>query len=304
MRRGDQVDRGARRPPPGPRPRCRAACRAAGPGPRARRTGRRRRCTREGLGSRRVLGAHAGIRKAYLPFRPAGPAVSVPPPSAARSRRPVSPYWAPVAASGPPAPGRQRVDHLHRDLGRRELQAEPDRLARRVLARVGQRLLGGPVGGQGRLGGDRPRRPGHGEVHGQVTVGLVLPGQGGELIGQRGARHPAGPGWHAARPPGPRGRTRLPGRCTRSPWPARGAPRGRRPAIPLRPEGSPTPPRASGRARRGSAGNPGPLGERGRLGLGFPGPAGLASICSACSARSRKAWRLRPNAHSPMNVSG
>src|ERR1700733_15942207 len=51
----------------------------------------------------RVPGAHAGILRPTRHSPSAGPAVSVPPPSAARSRRPVSPYCAPVAASGPPA---------------------------------------------------------------------------------------------------------------------------------------------------------------------------------------------------------
>ena len=105
-----------------------------------------------------------------------GPAVSVPPPRAARSRRPVSPYPAPAAASGPPrrdraAAGWRPATATSR---RRELKATADRLPRRVLARVGQRLLRGPVHGQADLRADRARRAGHGELDRRVAVGAVL----------------------------------------------------------------------------------------------------------------------------------
>ena len=48
----------------------------------------------------RALG-HAGILRYTRQVRPAGPASSVPPASAARSRRPCRPAPAPVVASGP-----------------------------------------------------------------------------------------------------------------------------------------------------------------------------------------------------------
>ena len=51
----------------------------------------------------RVLG-HAGIIRHTRQVPAAGPASSAPPASAARSRRPVSPAPAPVAASGPACP--------------------------------------------------------------------------------------------------------------------------------------------------------------------------------------------------------
>ena len=80
---------------------------------------------------------------------------------------------------------RQRVGHAHRELAGLEAEAERHRLAGRVLARVGQPFLGRPERDLADLLGQRPRRAGDGEVHGRVAGRLVLPGQRGQLIGQR-----------------------------------------------------------------------------------------------------------------------
>jgi hypothetical protein len=172
---------------------------------------------------------------------------------------------------------RQRIVHPDGDLARLEPEAERDRLAGGVLAGVGQRLLRRPVRGQAGLRRQRPGRPGDGEVHRHVTLGAVLLGQRRQLVGQRCgviAERQNGPAGRRQTLPGQRagpgdaldrlGELGVSGRqCIGGQQPLGGLQvhRHRRERV--------------GEDIVDVTGDPGPLGERGRLVLGLPGPANL-----------------------------